>query len=157
MRRGAAAAGRSSRRARMVAAAAITSVSLATAGGVALSSASTTSGSATASAAASGTGFSATIRRTEGGIPHITSSTYAGLGYGYGYAFAQDNICVMAEDYVTVDAERSRFFGPNGSYPQRGNGVTANNLDSDFLFQQIIDSHVIDELLGKAPPLGPEQ
>jgi len=101
--------------------------------------------------------FSATIRRTEGGIPHITAPNYAGLGYGYGYAFAQDNICVMAEDYVTVDAERSRFFGANGSYPQRGNGVTANNLDSDFFFQQIIDSHVIDELLAKAPPLGPEQ
>ena len=101
--------------------------------------------------------FSATIRRTEGGIPHISAPNYVGLGYGYGYAFAQDNLCVMADDYVTVDAERSRFFGPNGSYPQRGNGVTANNLDSDFFFQQIIDSHVIDELLAKAPPLGPEQ
>src|SRR2546429_3281518 len=101
--------------------------------------------------------FSATIRRTEGGIPHITAGNYAGLGYGYGYAFAQDNICVMAEDYVTVDAERSRFFGPNGSYLQRGNGFTANNLDSDFFFQQIIDSHVIDEQLAKAPPLGPAQ
>src|SRR5256714_8899815 len=106
---------------------------------------------------ASAAAFSATIRRTEGGIPHITAPNYAGLGYGYGYAFAQDNICVMAEDYVTVDAERSRFFGPNGSYPQRGNGVTANNLDSDFFFQQFTDSHVIDELLAKAPPLGPAQ
>ncbi len=108
-------------------------------------------------APASATAFSATIRRTEDGIPHISAPNYAGLGYGYGYAFAQDNICVMAEDYVTVDAERSRFFGPSGSYPQRGNGVTANNLDSDFFFQQIIDSHVIDELLAKAPPLGPAQ
>src|SRR5205807_7931778 len=108
-------------------------------------------------APASAAAFSATIRRTEGGIPHISAPTYAGLGYGYGYAFAQDNLCVMAEDYVTVDAERSRFFGPNGSYPQRGNGVTANNLDSDFFFQQIIDSNVIDELLAKAPPLGPAQ
>jgi acyl-homoserine-lactone acylase len=101
--------------------------------------------------------FSATIRRTEDGIPHITSATYAGAGYGYGYAFAQDNICVMAEDYVTVDAERSRFFGPSGSYPQRGNGVSPNNLNSDFFFQQIIDSHIIDNLLAQAPPLGPEQ
>jgi acyl-homoserine-lactone acylase len=106
---------------------------------------------------ASAAGFSATIQRTEGGIPHITAPNYAGLGYGYGYAFAQDNICVMAEDYVTVDAERSRFFGPNGSYQQRGNGVTANNLNSDLFFQQIIDSHVIDELLAQAPPLGPAQ
>src|SRR5204863_222211 len=106
---------------------------------------------------ASAAAFSATIRRTEGGIPHITAPTYAGLGYGYGYAFAQDNICVMAEDYITVDAERARFFGPDGSYQQRGNGVNPNNLDSDFFFQQIIDSHIIDELLAKEPPLGPEQ
>src|SRR5207248_5082254 len=106
---------------------------------------------------ASAAAFSATIRRTEGGIPHITAPNYAGLGYGYGYAFAQDNICVMAEDYITVDAERARFFGPDGSYQQRGNGVNPNNLDSDFFFQQIIDSHVIDELLAKEPPLGPAQ
>src|SRR5437588_5039440 len=99
----------------------------------------------------------AVIRRTAYGIPHIQASDYAGLGYGYGYAFAQDNLCVMAEDYVTVDAERSRFFGPSGSYEQRGNGISANNLNSDFFFQQIIDSHVIDDLLAKPPPLGPEQ
>src|SRR5438067_1213023 len=106
---------------------------------------------------ASAAAFSATIRRTEGGIPHITAPNYAGLGYGYGYAFAQDNICVMAEDYITVDAERARFFGPDGSYQQRGNGVNPINLDSDFFFQQIIDSHIIDELLAKEPPLGPAQ
>jgi acyl-homoserine-lactone acylase len=162
MRRGAAAVRRSQWRVRAIAAAAvavaIAGAIVATAGGVALSSASTTARSgASSETTTAGTGFSATIRRTEGGIPHITSSTYTGLGYGYGYAFAQDNICVMAEDYVTVDAERSRFFGPNGSYPQRGNGVTANNLDSDLFFQQIVDSHVIDELLAQAPPLGPEQ
>jgi acyl-homoserine-lactone acylase len=106
--------------------------------------------------AAKGKLFKATIRRTEGGIPHITARNYGGIGYGYGYAFAQDNICVMAEDYVTVDAERSRFFGPTGSYPQRGNGVTVNNLNSDFFFQQIIDSHVIDSLYASPPPLGPK-
>src|SRR5438067_7253026 len=101
--------------------------------------------------------LSAVIRRTESGIPHIEADNYAGLGYGYGYAFAQDNLCVMAEDYVTVDAERSKFFGPNGSYVQRGNGISANNLNSDFFFQQINDSHVIDDLLSKPPPIGPQQ
>src|SRR5207244_11403110 len=82
-------------------------------------------------------GLSAVISRTENGIPHIESSTFAGAGYGYGYAFAQDNLCVMAEDYVTVDAQRSRYFGPDASYLQRGNGVSANNLNSDLFWQQI--------------------
>ena len=144
MRSWAAALERTRRRQRLITSAVVTSAVIALL---------TTAIPSSASAAA----FSATIRRTEGGIPHITAPTYAGLGYGYGYAFAQDNICVMAEDYITVDAERARFFGPDGSYQQRGNGVNPNNLDSDFFFQQIIDSHIIDELLAKEPPLGPAQ
>src|ERR1700761_5603473 len=91
-------------------------------------------------------GLSAVIRRTEHGIPHIEASSWAGLGYGYGYAFAQDDICTMAADYVTVDAQRSRFFGSTATYLQGGNGVAVDNLDSDFYWQQIIDSHVIDRL-----------
>jgi acyl-homoserine-lactone acylase len=100
--------------------------------------------------------LSAVIRRTEHGIPHIEASNWAGLGYGFGYVFAQDNICTMAEDYVTVDAQRSRYFGPTGSYEQYGNGVTVSNLDSDFFWQQIIDSGVINHLLSLPPPLGLE-
>ncbi len=100
--------------------------------------------------------YHAVIRRTAHGIPHITASSFGGLGYGYGYAFAQDNLCVMAEDYVTVEGERSRYFGPDGSYYQGGNDVTANNLDSDFFFQQIKDSGVVDKLLAKPAPFGPK-
>jgi acyl-homoserine-lactone acylase len=100
-------------------------------------------------------GLDATIRRTAHGIPHIESRTYAGVGYGYGYAFAQDNICPIAEAYVTVNAERSRWFGPDKGYKQRGNGFNPNNLNSDFFFKQIIDSHTVENLLDKPPPLGP--
>jgi acyl-homoserine-lactone acylase len=89
----------------------------------------------------------AVIRRTEGGFPHIEARTWQGLGYGFGYAFAQDDLCTMADDYVTVDGQRSRYFGPNGSYSQPGNGTTPNNLDSDLFWQQVIDSRVIDKLL----------
>jgi len=62
----------------------------------------------------------------------------------------------MAEDYVTVEGERSKYFGPDGTYYQGGNGVTVNNLDSDFFFQQIKDSGIIDRLLALAPPRGPK-
>ncbi len=97
------------------------------------------------------------VRRTSYGIPHIWATSYEGAGEGYGYAFAQDDICTMANDYVTVDAQRSRFFGPSATYLQGGNGVTVSNLDSDFFFQQIIDSNIITKLLAKPPPLGPRQ
>src|SRR5215467_11560028 len=90
--------------------------------------------------------FTAKIRYTTGGIPHILAHSWADLGFGYGFAFAKDNICTMANDYITVEAQRSRYFGPKGSYIQRGNGVTVNNLDSDFFFQQIIDSHIVQRL-----------
>jgi acyl-homoserine-lactone acylase len=97
------------------------------------------------------------IDRTSYGIPHINAKDFKGAGEAYGYAFAQDNLCTIAEDYVTVDAQRSRSFGPGGSYEQRGNGVTVNNLDSDFFFQQIIDTQTIERLLAQRPPFGPER
>jgi acyl-homoserine-lactone acylase len=88
-------------------------------------------------------GLYAVIRRTTDGTPHILARDWASLGYGYGYAFAQDNLCTMANDYVTVEAQRSRYFGPRGSYVQRGSGVTVTNLDSDLFYRQIIDSHIV--------------
>jgi acyl-homoserine-lactone acylase len=102
----------------------------------------------------------ATIRRDDVGIPHILANDYGGLGFGYGYAFAEDNICTIAESYVTVRAERSRYtgdgvegtFGPNGGYPQRGNGQDANNLNSDFFYQRIIDKGIIEGMLDDPDP-----
>jgi acyl-homoserine-lactone acylase len=98
----------------------------------------------------------ATIRRTSHGIPHILANDFAGLGLGYGYAFAQDNICVIADQYVTVNAQRSRFFGPAASWTFGGNGTVNNNLNSDFFFQQVIDSGIVEQLVSKPPPDGPE-
>src|SRR5215469_2105881 len=80
-----------------------------------------------ASPALAGVQLTAQIRYTTGGIPHILARNWADLGFGYGYAFAKDNICTMANDYVTVEAQRSRYFGPKGSYIQRGNGTSVNN------------------------------
>ena len=111
---------------------------------------------ATALAAGSSSGgLFATIRRTSHGIPHIVANDYAGLGFGFGYALAQDNICVLADTYVTVNGERSRYFGPDGNWYQGGNGTFPNNLNSDFFFQRIKDRHVIEDLLAQPPPQGP--
>jgi acyl-homoserine-lactone acylase len=90
--------------------------------------------------------LTAQIRYTTGGIPHILARNWEDLGFGYGYAFAKDNICTMANGYITVEAQRSRYFGPKGRYVQRGNGFVENNLESDFFFQQIIDSRIVQRL-----------
>ncbi len=105
----------------------------------------------------------ATISRDDHGIPNIVGDNFADIGYGYGYSLAQDNICDLAETYVTVRGERSQYsgdgvqgsFGPDGSYLQRGNGFSANNLNSDFFYQRIIDDHTVEKLLAQPPPDGP--
>ena len=94
-----------------------------------------------------GHGYQATITRTSYGIPHITARDYGSLGYGYGFAFASDNLCTMADAYVTVEAQRSRYFGPNGVYTQVG-PPAIDNLDSDVYWQYIIDSGAVSRLLG---------
>ena len=96
--------------------------------------------------------LSAQIRYTTGGVPHILAHSWPGLGFGYGYAFAKDNLCTMANDYVTVQAQRSRYFGPDGVNIQRGNGTVTSNLESDLFFQQIIDSGVVQKLAQALSP-----
>ena len=99
--------------------------------------------------------FDVTIRRTAHGIPHIEGRDYASVGYGYGYAFAEDNLCVIADQYVTVSGERSRFFGPDEAWRFQGNTSLNNNLDSDFFFQRIIDNGVVERLVAQPLPQGP--
>ena len=95
------------------------------------------------------------IRRTAYGVPHIKARNWQDLGYGYGYAFAQDNICTIAESYVTVSAERSRWFGPDATWNFRANGTQPNNLNSDFFYKSINDSGIVERLASTAPPHGP--
>src|SRR3954454_8887791 len=110
-----------------------------------------------------GGSLQATIRRDAHGIPNIIGDNFADVGFGYGFALAEDNICEIAESYVTVEGERSRYtgegvqgsFGPDGSYLQRGNGFSANNLDSDFFYQHLIDDGTVKKLLAEPPPDGP--
>jgi acyl-homoserine-lactone acylase len=93
---------------------------------------------------------------TEYGVPHIEAKDYGSLGYGYGYSVASETICTLAETYVTVRAERSRYFGPDAGYNYRANGSTVNNLNSDFFFQQIIDDRRIEKLLAQTGPGAPK-
>src|SRR3954469_13542495 len=112
---------------------------------------------ASAKAIQTGSGaYNAVIRRTEHGVPHILAANFGSLGYGYGYAFAQDNLCTIAESYVTVGAQRSRYFGPDGSWNFRGNGSTVKNLNSDFFYQRINDSGIVERLANQPAPLGPK-
>lgn len=94
-------------------------------------------------------GHTAHISRTEYGIPHILARDFDGLGYGYGYAFAQDNVCELADQVVTLRGERSQFFGPGG---ESGEGA---NLASDTYYTGQRRAGTVQRLLDRKAPLGP--
>lgn len=81
--------------------------------------------------------YQATIVRTEHGIPHITAKDWRGAGYGIGYAYAQDNLCMIAEEFATVAGERSLHFGPKETATLGFQKV--DNLSSDIFFRSAID------------------
>ncbi|WP_456026344.1 bifunctional acylase PvdQ [Pseudomonas capeferrum] len=85
--------------------------------------------SVAASAREQVTQASADIRRTTFGVPHIRANDERGLGYGIGYAYAQDNLCLLANEVVTVSGERAKYFGPEQATLEE-----RNNLASDVFF-----------------------
>ncbi|MFC4007015.1 penicillin acylase family protein [Nonomuraea purpurea] len=99
--------------------------------------------------------YTAEIRRTEYGIPHVSARDYGGLGFGYGYAFAQDNLCVLASWVVTLRGERSRHFGPQAQSDDPAGPVA--NLVSDVYYKSVADSGVVARLLAQPAPVGPGQ
>jgi acyl-homoserine-lactone acylase len=84
--------------------------------------------------------------RTADGIPHITAGNLGSLGYGYGFALASDDLCTMANGYLTVEGQRSIYFGPNAQVSSSTPG-SPSNLDSDIFWQSVIDRKTIPDLL----------
>ncbi|MEX2196408.1 MAG: penicillin acylase family protein [Thermoleophilaceae bacterium] len=84
----------------------------------------------------------ATITRTEHSIPNIQADDMNGAGYGVGYAQAEDNICLLAEMWVTLEGRRSLHFGPNGA-------------NSDLYNTYINQTAPLERMLNADPPHGP--
>ncbi len=81
--------------------------------------------------------YAASITRTAYGIPHINARDWGGIGYGVAYAYAEDNLCLLAEEFATVAGERSLHFGPK-NYAVLG-FERIDNLSSDIFFRAAID------------------
>jgi acyl-homoserine-lactone acylase len=80
--------------------------------------------------------YSAKIRRTAGGIPHIEAKDLPSLGFGTIYAQAEDNLCILADQYLTFGAERSRYLG-----------VGEGNRESDLFYRFLIERGDAEEPL----------
>ena len=103
--------------------------------------------------AAPANAYQAQISRTSYGIPHVRAHSWGDLGFGAGYAYAEDNLCTLANEIVTVRAQRSRFFGPDGVTVASAK-VSDRNIDSDFFWQQIHDRRVVERLVAQRAPRG---
>ena len=103
-----------------------------------------------ASEAAAGKRYQASITRTTYGIPHIEARDWRGVGYGVAYAYAEDNLCLLAEELATVAGERSLHFGPAGKATLGFEEV--DNLSSDVFFRSIIDLPALRKGVATMPP-----
>ncbi|WAL99599.1 penicillin acylase family protein [Streptomyces sp. Je 1-369] len=113
-------------------------------------------GAAPKDARPSGGSLNATIRYTEYGIPHILAKDYANLGFGTGWAQAADQVCTLADGYVTVRGERSRHFGPAAS-PGAALSSASTNLGSDLYFRGVREAGTVEKLLAQPAPAGPSR
>jgi len=68
--------------------------------------------------------YSAQIRRTEYGIPHIEADDWGSLGYGFGYAYAQDNFCVVMREVVFATGRSAELMGEE-----------QGNVETDFMMR----------------------
>ncbi|MFV8570625.1 penicillin acylase family protein [Marinobacter sp.] len=97
-------------------------------------------------------GYSAKITRTSYGIPHIEAADFASMGYGYGYVQAEDNLCLLAEDTLTVRGLRARYLGGDGSYTIPSNGAETSNVDADFFWRSVISEEALESLKNESDP-----
>ncbi|MET8856264.1 penicillin acylase family protein [Streptomyces sp. NPDC004579] len=101
-------------------------------------------------------GLSAVIRYTEYGIPHILAKDYANLGFGTGWAQAADQVCTLADGFVTLRGERSRWFGPAAT-PDGSLSSASTNLSSDLYYRGVREAGTVEKLLTEPAPRGPSR
>ncbi|SDD16611.1 acyl-homoserine-lactone acylase [Streptomyces prasinopilosus] len=101
-------------------------------------------------------GLSAVVRYTEHGIPHIVAKDYANLGFGTGWAQAADQVCTLADGFLTVRGDRSRFLGPDAA-PDFSLSSAGTNLSSDLYFRGVREAGTVEKLLARPAPSSPSR
>ncbi|CDY79814.1 Acyl-homoserine lactone acylase PvdQ, quorum-quenching [Caballeronia glathei] len=96
--------------------------------------------------------YSADIRRTQAGIAHVKAADWGSLGYGYGYVQAEDNLCTLADGFVTFRGERSAWFGADARPPAGASFGQPRNLDADFFFRLLADGPAVERYRAAQPP-----
>lgn len=87
-------------------------------------------------------GINVEITRTSYGVPHIVGKDLRSVSFGLAYAYAQDNICIAANRFLTVAGERSKYLGASAAASP---GSTLSNLRSDFYYRNVLDQDAVDK------------
>jgi acyl-homoserine-lactone acylase len=98
------------------------------------------------------TAWHAEIRRTQDGIPHIRAADWGSLGFGFGYAQAQDNLCTLADGFVTYRGERSAYFGADARPTSAATFGQPRNIDADFFFRLVGDQAAVERYRAAQSP-----
>ncbi|HTO02027.1 MAG TPA: penicillin acylase family protein [Microthrixaceae bacterium] len=88
-------------------------------------------------------GYSATIRRTEGNVAHITADSLKNVSFGQGWASGEDRTCDLADQVIKVTSQRAKYFGP---------GEKDANLNSDFAWLTVGIAKIATDDWEKADP-----
>lgn len=96
--------------------------------------------------------YTATVKTTEHGIPHISANDWGSLGYGSGYATARSSICNLADTVLTGRGQRSKYLGGTARYLD-GVSLDASNLQVDAFVTDLRNRKVVETLL--TSPAGP--
>ena len=97
--------------------------------------------------------YSAVIKQTAHGIPHITGKSFGDIGYGSGYMAADASICTLLDTLITGRGNRSLWFGPTARYDDQVT-LEASNLQVDALVTDLHNRKVVEKLLND-PVRGP--
>ncbi|WKB54626.1 penicillin acylase family protein [Eleftheria terrae] len=93
------------------------------------------------------------VRRTADGIPHLRAQDAPSLGYGQGYVQAQDNLCTLAELFLTLRGERSLHFGAQARPATESTFGQPANLELDFFFRHVADEPTVEQYRRQVSPL----
>ncbi|MGB6056959.1 MAG: penicillin acylase family protein, partial [Microthrixaceae bacterium] len=88
-------------------------------------------------------GYSATIRRTEGQVAHITADSLKNVAFGQGWASGEDRACDLADQILKVTSQRAKYFGA---------GEKDANIDSDFAWLTVGIANIASEDWKDAEP-----
>ncbi len=80
--------------------------------------------------------YNAKVERSAGGIPHITANDWGSLGYATGFVQAEDNVCILARQYMKFGAQRTQYTPED---PMA--------WASDFFYQLLIDRGDADQVV----------